>query len=430
MNPTKIARTSFPKNFWTVIIMEFLERGAYYSVLSILATFLVLNPSQGGLGFSKEAAGAISGTIQPLLYFLPILAGALADRYGYRRFLMFAFVFMVIGYGLTGMASTYILVFGTLMIMALGAGIFKPIITGTIARTTDERNSSLGFGIFYWTVNLGACLFPLILVPYLKSFSYSYIFYMASGLALLLLLMNIFIYKEPPRPKTTKKISQILSEMVFVLKDWKFILMIVLYSGFWILYFQIFGSVQWYLKFHMDMTPVNRAVNALLGLLVSNPNWAFDVEHITAFTAGVIICFQLMISALIRKTKPLPTMITGLGLGTLGFAVWIFSSHALVFMAGLLIFTIGEMTAQPKYLSYIGQIAPADKKALYMGYSFLYGVIGSGVGGFVGAYLYVHFVDHLNRPPLLWLTMSLLGVVSMVGLWAYDRWVNKSGEES
>ncbi|MCL2726959.1 MAG: MFS transporter [Bacteroidales bacterium] len=425
MDTPKKQRTSFSRNFWTVIVMEFLERGAYYSVLSVLATFLVLSHSEGGLGFSKEAAGAISGTIQPLLYFLPILAGALADRYGYRRFLMFAFLFLILGYGLTGMANSYVFVFGTLIIMAIGAGLFKPIITGTIARSTTEQNSSLGFGIFYWTINLGACLFPLILVPYLKSFSYSYIFYMASSVSVLLLLINIFIYKEPPRPKTSKPISQILSEMVMVLKDWRFLLMIVLYSVFWILYFQIYGSVQWYLKFHVDMTPVNQAVNSFLGLFVSNPSWSFDVEHITAFTAGTIICLQLFISTLIRKTKPLPTMITGLALGTLGFAVWVISSHAWVFMLGLFIFTIGEMVAQPKYLSYVGLIAPADKKALYMGYSFLYGVIGSGVGGFMGAYLYVHFIDNLNRPPLLWLTLCGLGVLSMVGLWAYNKWVAK-----
>jgi len=423
MNKSKNQRTSFPGNFWTVIVMEFLERGAYYSVLSVLSTFLVLSHTDGGLGFSKEATGAILGTVQPLLYVLPILAGALADRYGYRKFLMFAFVFMVLGYGLSGTASSYYLIFGTLIIMALGAGLFKPIISGTIARTTNEHNSSLGFGIFYWTVNLGACLFPLILVPYLKSFSYSYIFYMASGLSVVLLLINIFVYKEPPRPQTSKKITQILSEMVMVLKDWKFLLMIVLYSGFWILYFQIYGTVQWYLKFHLDMEPVNRTVNSFLSLFVSNPTWAFDVEHITAFTAGVIICLQLFVSVLIKKTKPLPTMITGLGLGTIGFAIWMISSHAWIFMLGLLIFTIGEMVAQPKYLTYVGLIAPADKKALYMGYSFLYGVIGSGVGGFMGARLYVYFIDTLNRPPLLWLTMCSLGVASIVGLWAYNKWV-------
>jgi len=60
-----------------------------------------------------------------------------------------------------------------------------------------------------------------------------------------------------------------------------------------------------------------------------------------------------------------------------------------------------------------------------MGYSFLYGVIGSGVGGFMGAYLYVHFIDNLNRPPLLWLTLCGLGLVSIVGLWAYNKWIAK-----
>ena len=65
---------SFPKNFWVVILMEFLERGSYYAMMSILSVFLVLNLNEGGLGFSKEMAGAILGTIPPLLYFLPILA--------------------------------------------------------------------------------------------------------------------------------------------------------------------------------------------------------------------------------------------------------------------------------------------------------------------------------------------------------------------
>jgi dipeptide/tripeptide permease len=52
--------------------------------------------------------------------------------------------------------------------MGFGAGTFKPIISGTIAKVTDENTSSVGFGIFYWSINLGAFLFPMFLVPYLK----------------------------------------------------------------------------------------------------------------------------------------------------------------------------------------------------------------------------------------------------------------------
>ena len=102
---------SFPKNFWTVIFMEFLERGSYYGVMSVLSVFLILSGSEGGLNFSKEQAGAILGTIPPLLYFLPIIAGAIADRYGYRKVLFFAFTCMIFGYGFTGLSNSYFFVF-------------------------------------------------------------------------------------------------------------------------------------------------------------------------------------------------------------------------------------------------------------------------------------------------------------------------------
>ena len=420
-NQSKTGFSSFPKNFWTVIVMEFFERGAYYGVFSGLSVFLVISQAEGGLGFSKEAAGAILGTIPPLLYFLPILAGAIADRYGYRKVLMLAFVLMVIGYGCTGISQAYVPVFCSLVIMALGAGLFKPIISGTIARSTNEHNSSLGFGIFYWSINLGACLFPLLLVPYLKSYSYSYVFYMAAAVALLLLCINIFVFREPTRPSAGKKLSQVFSEMLLVIKDWKFILMIFIYSGFWILYFQIYGTVLWYLNDYVDMEPVNRIVNSFLGIFVSTPHWQFDVVHVTAFTAGIIICFQLLVSRLIVKTKALPTMITGIGLGTLGMGILAISSHAGIFMLGLFIFTFGEMVAHPKFISFVGLVAPTEKKALYMGYSFLYGVIGSSIGGFVGARLYVYFIDQLQQPPLMWLCCCSVGLASMIGLWVFNK---------
>jgi len=146
---------SFPKNFWTVIIMEFFERGSYYGVMSVLSVYLVMSVDNGGLGFSKESVGVIKSTITPLLYLLPILSGAIADRFGYRKVLMFAFVVMSTGYFLTSTVTSYSLVFLSLTLMAVGAGFFKPLISGTIARVTDESNSGLGFGIFYWPAIIG-----------------------------------------------------------------------------------------------------------------------------------------------------------------------------------------------------------------------------------------------------------------------------------
>jgi len=421
---------SFGKSFWTAITMEFFERGSYYGVMSILSVYLVLSTDQGGLGFTKEKVGIIKSVITPLLYILPIVAGAIADRFGYRKTLFFAFAVMSSGYFLTSISTSYSAVFLSLTLMAIGAGTFKPIISGTIARTTNESNSSLGFGIYYWSINLGAFLFPLLLVPYLKSLGWNYILLMAAFGTGWLLLLNFFVFREPSRPQSQKNLVQVFADMLLVLKDYKFILTIVIYSGFWSLYFQMYDSVLWFLKERIDMTPVNNAVNSFLTIFVDNPSWRFDAEHVTVVNAGTIILLQLIVSAILKNAKPLPTMIVGISFGTLGLGLLAISTYAWVFILGLVIFTIGEMTAHPKFISYIGLIAPQDKKALYLGYSFLYGVIGSGIGGVLGAFAYVKFVTNMNRPELFWLMFCGIGVLTIIGLILFNRFVLKGSKPS
>jgi proton-dependent oligopeptide transporter, POT family len=423
--------SSFPKNFWTAISMEFFERGSYYGVMSVLSVYLVLTKSEGGLGFSKESVGVIKSTITPLLYFLPILSGAIGDRYGYRKVLFFAFFTMSLGYWFAGFSTTYVTIFSSLILVALGAGFFKPMISGTIARVTDISNSTQGFGIYYWSINLGAFLFPLILVPLLKSISYNYIFFMAAIGTGWLLLLNFFVYKEPTGTRAVKPLGQVFTEMFTVLRDFRFILMIVIYSGFWIMYFQVYDSVLWYLTEKIDMTPFNKIINAFLSLFLANPKWKFEAEHVTAMNAGAIILLQLVVSGIVKNTKALPTMIFGIALGSIGMGMLAIAPNAWIFMMSMFVFTLGEMIAHPKFISYVGLIAPADKKALYQGYSFLYGVIGSGVGGILGAALYVRFVEKLNQPSLLWLTFSMIGVLTIIGLLLYNRFIvlNKNEEQ-
>ncbi|MDR3220074.1 MAG: MFS transporter [Dysgonamonadaceae bacterium] len=422
----KVKRASFPRNYWIVIIMEFFERGSYYGVVSVLSVYLTNKVSEGGLGFGFEQAGVISSITKPLLYLLPILSGAIADRYGYRKLLMGAFVVMSLGYYLTGITTGYESVFASLLLMNIGAGFFKPLISGTIARTTTEENSGLGFGVYYWSINLGAFIFPLVLVPFLKGISYSYIFYVAAILTGSLLFLGIFLYKEPEKPQSEQSLGKVLLGALSVLKDVRFVVMILIYSMFWILYFQMYDSVLWYVNDYVDADPLNTAVNRFLRLFTANPDWKFGVEHITVINAGTIICLQFLISAIVKNFKPLPTMITGIAFGSIGMAILAISNNIWVLMTGVIVFTLGEMTAHPKFLSYVGLIAPDDKKALYLGYSFLYGVIGSAVGGVLGAYLYVHFVNNLGQPAVFWLLFSGIGVLTIIGLLIYNRFITKT----
>ena len=210
---------------------------------------------------------------------MPIITGAIADKVGYRRMLTIAFSLLGIGYFLTSQTTEYAAVFASLSIMAIGAGTFKPVISGTIAKVTDESNSGLGFGIYYWAINLGAFLFPLFIVPFLKSMSWNYVFIASSLCTLLMLIPTIFLYKEPvvqskeeKNDKIIKIVFDIVKKITTVLLDWKFILFILIYSLFWVLYFQMYGTVLWYVQLFIDATALNNFISGLF-----NINWHFDV---------------------------------------------------------------------------------------------------------------------------------------------------------
>ncbi len=434
--PSTPPRTGFPRTFWIANVMELFERAAYYGMNSVLAVYLTSSVAEGGIGASVEAVGFLQSIVYAATYVVPILGGALADRYGYRRMLMVAFSLLAAGYFAAGYMSAYALVFLALLVMATGSGLFKPIISGTIARTTDETNSAFGFGIYYWMINLGAFLAPLV-VSVLKGFSWQYVF-MASALYTgLMLLPTVFAYTDPPRPESTKKLKDVLLGAAEVLGDARFMLMIVVYSGFWILYFQNFGTVLWYLRDFVDRAPVSVAVTSLVQSIGLPWTFVFDAEHVTVINAGTIILLQVVVSRVVKTTPALPTMVTGMAIGALGFLCLASSLNAWIFVLGVAVFSIGEMTAHPKYYSFVGLVAPADRKAVYMGFAFLYGVIGSLLGSSIGAFLYARFMTPVvgtpgaaGRARLFWLMFAVLDLVAAAGLVLFARRYGKDTPET
>jgi dipeptide/tripeptide permease len=421
------ARSGFPTTFWVANVMELFERAAYYGMNSVLAVYLTRTAAEGGLGFTEDSVGFLQSIVYAATYVIPILGGALADRYGYRRMLMVAFSLMACGYFAAGYMSSYAAVFLALLVMATGSGLFKPIISGTIARTTDESNSAFGFGIYYWMINLGAFLAPLV-VSVLKGFSWQYVFAASAAYTGLMLLPTLAIFRDPPRPESTKTLSQVMVGAAEVLADSRFMLMIVVYSGFWILYFQNFGSVLWYLRDFIDKAPVSQAVTSWFAALGLGWTFTFDAEHVTVINAGTIILLQVVVSRIVKKWPPLPTMVTGMAFGAVGFALLAASRNPWVFILGIAIFSIGEMTAHPKYYSFVGLVAPADRKAVYMGYAFLYGVVGSLLGSSLGAFLYSRMLKPYAgtleadaQVRLFWGLFAVLDVIAAAGLVLFSR---------
>ncbi len=431
--------TSFSLTYWVAIFLEFLERGAYYGMNAVLAVYL-----NEKLGFTPESVGFLQGFVYALTYIVPIAGGALAERLGYRRMLLMAFSLLTLGYFATGNFDRYGLIFLFLLIMATGSGLFKPIITGTVARTTTKENSGFGFGVYYWSINLGAFVFPLF-VSWLKgNFAWKYIFFASAAWCFLMYIPTIFFYKEPDRPPSTKTARQVAKEAVMVLSDSRFMLMILVYSCFWILYFQMFGSVLWYMRDFINRSVVTDWMSDIFFLKL----FTFDAEFVTIINAGTIILLVLLISRICNNLKPLPVIAAGIVIGSAGFVVLALTTNPWMFILGIAVFSLGEMTAHPKYYSYVGLVAPKDNVAVYMGYAFLYGVIGSLFGSNFGAILYERMLEPLAPAPervqagmvlgpeiagqirIFWLIFAVLGVLCMVGMLLYNRFFAEDTPET
>lgn len=430
--------TAFPKTFWVANLMEFFERGAYYGMNAVLAVYLA-----DVLNFEKQAIGILQGFVYALTYILPIVGGALADRLGYRKMLIVAFSLLTIGYFATGNFDSYGMIFLFLLVMATGSGLFKPIISGTIARTTTKENSGFGFGVYYWSINLGAFLAPFF-ISWVKGFRWSYVFFSSALWCLLMLLPAVFLYKDPERPQSTKSLGQVMKEALLILSNSRFMLLIIVYSCFWILYFQTFGSVMWYLRDFIHRAPVDRFMQKILLL---RP-FKFDAEFVTIINAGTIVLLVILVSRIVKNMKAFPVMAAGIVIGSAGFLVLAFTRSAWMFVLGVAVFSIGEMTAHPKYYSYIGIVAPQDKKAVYMGYAFLYGVFGSLIGSNLGATLYERILKPViplaedvsaglplssltaSQVKLFWLIFASLGIFCVAGMFLYNHFFSEDTPET
>jgi len=153
---------SYPKQFWVANTMEIFERLSWYGWFTVMALYVTGSIETGGLGFDTETRGMLMAIVPFFLYLFPVFTGAMADRYGFKKSFIAAFLVMIVSYYLLGQFSSLPTFFLAFMFVAVGAGIFKPVVTGTVAKVTDESNSAMAFGIFYMMVNIGGAVGPIV----------------------------------------------------------------------------------------------------------------------------------------------------------------------------------------------------------------------------------------------------------------------------
>ncbi len=385
--------TKYPKTFWVANSIELIERAAWYGFFMLFANYLTESSDLGGLEFTQTQKGTIMGVGTGILYFLPVITGAIADRFGYKKVLSIAFTVYVSAFLLFPFFHSFIGVFIMYLYLALGAALFKPIISATIAKTTNEETSSIGFGIFYMMVNIGAFVGPLITLLYREN-----TFYIVGGIIALNFIL-LLLYKEPNRENTDeplgKSIKKIFTNIIVVFSDLKFMIFLLIISGFWTMYNQLFFSLPVFISQWVDSSQIYYFFSDHLPFFAKNYHVGnqMDAEFITNSDAMFIIIFQIFISYLVMKIKPLSTMVTGIIIATIGMGLTVYTQNVMFTLGAILIFSIGEMSASPKITEYIGRIAPKDKKALFMGFSFIPLFLGNVFAGIVSGPVYQRISD-------------------------------------
>ncbi|MFA9371358.1 MAG: MFS transporter [Labilibaculum antarcticum] len=397
MSSTSIFK-KFPKTFWVANTIELFERWAWYGFFMLFANYLTGSSDAGGLEFTQAQKGMLMGIGTGILYFLPVITGSIADKYGYKKVLFIAFIIYASAFILLPMFDTFTGVFIMYIYLAIGAALFKPVISATIAKTTTDDTASIGFGIFYMMVNIGAFFGPMVTLLF-KNSSYDLVFYISAGIVSINFILLLF-YKEPDRKPNNDSlgtsISNVFKNIGLVVVDFKFMIFLLIVAGFWTMYNQLFFTLPVFIAQWVDTSVVYDFFNHYLPFFSENystHNGQMEAEFITNFDALFIIIFQIIVSTIVMKWKPLRTMMTGFLVCAIGMSLTLFTQNVLFTFAAIYIFAIGEMAGSPKITEYIGRIAPADKKALYMGYSFIPVFLGNVFAGFISGNVYQNMSD-------------------------------------
>ena len=381
----------FPHIFWISNFIELFERWAWYGFYNAFALYLTLSKDTGALGFTQVQKGAIIGTGSMLLYFLPILTGAIADRIGFKKQLILSFTVYIAGYFMVGTFESYELIFASYLFLATAGAMFKPIISGMIAKTTDEETSSVGFGIFYLIINIGGFIGPFI-AGFLYKISWNYVFLMSGVTIAINYILVFFFFKEPGREPSGKAFLQNCSiafyNILTALFDWRYLVFLLIMSVYWTAFNQLYYSIPVFIDHWVDLDRLSVAFGLKPGTIT-----AVTVISMDAF---FIIFLQMYISSVSMKFKPLNSIMTGTLILAGGLLLIFITRNPWIVLIGVMIFAVGEMASSPKYTEYIGRIAPPDKKALYMGTSFLPVALSHFAAGWISGKPYENLADKVT----------------------------------
>ncbi len=391
--------------FWIVGAMEMVERLAFYGVRSVAGLYAKDPVSAGGLGLKPAQYGTILMWWALFQSVIPIFVGGLADRYGYKRIIALSTAVKISGYLCMAASPTYGGFLLGAILLATGTAIFKPGIQGTLVKSTNRQNSSMAWGIFYQTVNIGGFLGP-VMAGALRQLAWQHVFLACAGIICLNFLL-LLTYQEPgleerlelERQRKASGVQQksLASETLTEMFRPHVLPFLLVFGGFYFMFYSLFDVLPQYIDEWVNTRPV---VQSLFGdapvenqgirkmLVMNKTGTAIQPEGLLNINAGMIMTTCFFFAFLSSKLRALHSMVLGTGMASVALFMVGYSALGWFTVFAIMIFSVGEMLSSPKFSEFVGNIAPSDKKAMYLGLCQISVAIGMTAEGQLGQTLY------------------------------------------
>ncbi|OGR03585.1 MAG: hypothetical protein A2284_10895 [Deltaproteobacteria bacterium RIFOXYA12_FULL_61_11] len=412
------AKRGFPRAFWCLNGVEMWERLAFYNLRVMAPIYIMQADNPGGLHLTAGDKGTIYAWWAAFQSLLPIITGGYADRFGYKRTLSFALSLMMLGYLMiaflrdVSFINNYWGFFSGILVLATGTAFFKPSIQGLLAHNMTKETASMGWGVFYWVVNIGAfighylptilltlgTMLPGVLGAQAQSPEAWRNLFCASALFIgLNLLMLLIVQDMPSGASKTETPFQVLKRTLRDVLDPRLLAFLAIMSGFWLMMFQLWDLQPNFIADWVDSGGIARRLEilpaAIYKVLVEQTSRGPMIPQQVLLSANAffIILGVVGVSWLTRKMRALESMLIGMGLATVGVLVAGLTQSAGIMILGILFFSLGEMCTGPKKNEYLSAIAPEGKKGLYLGYVNIPVGVGVYLGSEMAGYVYGHF---------------------------------------
>jgi dipeptide/tripeptide permease len=407
----------FPRTFWTGNAAELCERAAYYGTFIALRTYLIRV-----VGLDDVQAGVVAGLFGGWIYLVPFLTGAISDRMGFRNALILAFALLTVGYGSLGVFSTLGPVLCGLALIILGGAFVKPVITGTVAKSSNSLNRARAFSIFYMVVNIGSFTGKTIVAPMRIQMGVETVPFFSAGASLFALFLVMLIYRPPDDSDAQpRNMREAFKGMWMAMSNVRFFALILITAGFWAIQGQLYASMPDYVLRMAGET--------------YKPEWYANVNPL------VVVLFVVAITQMVRKWKPQNSILVAMAmipLSSLAMAssswfrgpVNIFGTEVhpitLMMVVGIAIQGLAECFLSPKWLEFASKQAPRGKEGVFLGFAHVNTFFAWIFGFIFSGYLLKNYCPEPTTLPIAIQeqhTLALAGQAPMPEIYAHANYL-------